>query len=75
MYHTIEFVESVVLDLETSRRQPLERVAFRRGIRLAARVRPYVVEQEDGPAEVADLFFADGTATRGVPFAFLTFKD
>ncbi len=75
MYHTIEFVESVVLDLETSRRQPLERVAIRKGTRMLAQVRPYVVEQDEGPTEVADLFFADGTATRGVPFAFLTFKD
>jgi hypothetical protein len=31
------------------------------------------VEGGDGPVEVADLFFADGTATRRVPFASSSF--
>ena len=75
MYHTIEFAENVELDLETSARHPLEQVAFQKGTRLPAQVRPYVVEGEDGPVEMADLFFEDGTAVRGVPFAFLTFAD
>ena len=73
MYHTIEFDEPLTIDLETSPRHPLERVTFRRGTRLQAQLKPYVVETEDGPSEVADLFFDDGTATRGVPFACFSF--
>jgi hypothetical protein len=33
------------------------------------------VESEDGPVEVADLFFEDGAATRRVPFAWFTFVE
>jgi hypothetical protein len=36
---------------------------------------PYVVDTAEGPREVADLFFGDGTATRQVPFAWFTFVD
>jgi hypothetical protein len=45
-----------------------------RGSRLRAQVKPYVVDTEGGPVEVADLFFEDGTATRGVPFALFCFE-
>ena len=75
MYHTIEFDEPLTLDLETSPRHPLERVSIRKGARLRAEIKPYVVETEDGPAEVADLFFEDGTATRGVRFASFSFVE
>jgi hypothetical protein len=34
-----------------------------------------VVEAPDGPVEVADLFFADGTTVCGVPFAAFHFAD
>jgi hypothetical protein len=73
MYHTIEFSGEFLADLETSPQHPLERVRIRKGGRLRAQVRPYVVEGGDGPVEVADLFFADGTATRRVPFASFCF--
>lgn len=75
MYHTIEFTVDLPVALETSPKQPLERSVIRRGIRTRAQVRPYVVESEDGPIEVADLFFADGTATRGISFEYFTFVD
>ena len=73
MYHQIEFVSDVQADVEISPRHPLERLLLRRGSRRRAQVRPYVVEAADGPAEVADLFFDDGTATRRVPFACFSF--
>jgi len=75
MYHTIEFDEALTVDLEISRKQPLERVSIRRGSRLRAQLKPYVVESDDGPTEVADLFFEDGSVTRGVPFAFFSFVE
>jgi len=33
------------------------------------------METEDGPVEVADLFFADGTTTRRVRFESFSFVD
>ena len=75
MYHVIEFTEALTLDLEISAKHPLERVAVERGARQRAPIRPYVVETDDGPAEVADLFFQDGTTARGVRFASFSFVD
>jgi hypothetical protein len=75
MYHTLEITISRWVDLEVSPRQPLERLLLRRGTYVSAQLKPHVVETEQGPVEVADLFFADGTATRQVPFACLSFVD
>jgi hypothetical protein len=75
MYHTIAFADEFVADLEISRKQPLERALIRKGTRVQAQVKPYVIETSDGLMEVADLFFEDGTATRAVPFAFFSFID
>jgi hypothetical protein len=73
LYHTIEFAVEFLADLEISPRHRLERLLLRQGTRLQAQIKPYVVEGEDGPVEVADLFFEDGTATRTVPFACFSF--
>jgi hypothetical protein len=75
VYHVIEFVSPWWADLERSRVQPLERVLLPRGTRRRAQVRPHVVEGAGGPVEVADLFFEDGTAARGVPFCCFSFLD
>ncbi len=75
VYHTNEFGVEFLIDLEVSRRQPLERVRLRKGDRLRAQVKPYVAEAADGPVEVADLFFEDGTGTRRVPFACFAFVE
>jgi hypothetical protein len=75
MYHTIEFAEDAVVDLEISSKHWLERLLLRRGTRLQVQLKPYVVETEAGPVEVADLFFIDGTTTRRVPFAWFSFVD
>jgi hypothetical protein len=74
MYHTIEFIKEFAGDREISRKQPMERVVLRVGIRVRVQLRPYVVEAEDGPVEMADLFFEDGSATRMVPFASFRFE-
>ena len=68
MYHTIEFAADLTVDLEVSPGHRLERLLLRRGTRLCAQIKPYVVESAEGPVEVADLFFPDGTATRSVRF-------
>jgi len=75
VYHSITFVDDLVLDLETSNRHHLERLEVRKGTRVPAQIRPYVVETAYGPVEMADLFFEDGTAVRAVPFAYLTFLE
>jgi hypothetical protein len=75
MYHTIEFVAEFTLDLEISPKHPLERVLVQKGTRLRAQLKPHVTETEAGPVEVADLFFEDGSVTRRVPFAWLSFVE
>ena len=73
MYHTIELNNDATLDREVSPKQPRERLRIRKGTRLSAQVKPSVVEAPNSPVEVADLFFADGTATRSVPFERFSF--
>jgi hypothetical protein len=75
MYHTIEFTQKFMVDLEVSPKQPLERVCVRKGVRRQAQVRPYVMDTEAGLVEVADLYFDDGTATRLIPFACFRFAE
>jgi len=75
MFHTIEFDEPLTLDLEISSKQPMEQVSVRKGTRLQAQIKPYVVESEGGPVEVADLFFDDGTTTRRIRFSSFCFVD
>jgi hypothetical protein len=75
MYHTIEFAEELMVDLEISPKHWLERMLIRCGTRLQAQIKPYVVETEDGLVEVADLFFEDGTTTRMVSFESFSFVD
>ena len=75
MYHTIAFAVEMTVDLEVSPELCLERLRLSRGERLRAQVKPYVVEAEDGPVEVADLFFEDGAVARTVHFACFSFVD
>lgn len=75
MYHTIEFQSDLLLDVEISPQHHLEQVCVRKGSRTLAQLRPYVVETGDGPTEVADLYFSDGTASRTIPFSFFSFVD
>jgi hypothetical protein len=75
MYHTIKFIATLQVDLEVSSKHPLEQMLIEAETRLRAQVKAHVVETKNGPVEVADLFFEDGTATRAVPFAFFSFVD
>jgi len=75
VYHTIEFGIEFMVDLEISPKHWAERRLIRRGTRLQAQIKPYVVETDDGPVEVADLYFADGTTTRSVRFESFSLVD
>jgi hypothetical protein len=75
MYHTIRFTADIWVDLEVSPKQSLERLLLRAGDRVPAQLKPYVVETRAGPVEVADLYFADRTASRRVPFAYFSLVD
>ncbi|HMF19058.1 MAG TPA: hypothetical protein VKE98_17750 [Gemmataceae bacterium] len=75
MYHCITFLADVIVDVEISPTNWLERLLILQGSHLQAQIKPYVVETANGPVEVADLFFEDGTATRRVPFAYFSFVD
>jgi hypothetical protein len=75
MYHTIEFIVESMISLEISPKHWLEKVRIEKGTHLLAQIKPYIVEGEDGPVEVADLYLDDGTVTRQVPFANFRFVD
>jgi hypothetical protein len=75
MYHTIEFADELMVDLEISPKHWLERTLICRGTRLLVQLKPYVVETDNGLIEVTDLYFADGTAARMVPFESFAFVD
>jgi hypothetical protein len=75
MFHTIRFTVERKLDLERSRKQPVERVRVHADTCLRAEIKPYIVETRRGPVEVADLFFEDGTAARTIPYHCFTFVD
>ena len=75
MFHTIEFAVDFTVDMEVSRKKPLERVCMQKGTRRRAQLRPYITETTKGPIEVADLFFEDGFAIRMVPYAWFSFLD
>jgi hypothetical protein len=75
MYHEVMFNTDFYADLEVSPREPMQRVMIRKGTCWRVQLKPYVVDTVGGPVEMADLFFEDGTCTRLVPFAWLTFVE
>jgi hypothetical protein len=75
MYHTIEFAAEFVALPELPPPHRRQRALLRKGDRLKAQVRPYVVETRRGPAEVADLRFEDGSVARRVPYRCFCFVD
>jgi hypothetical protein len=75
MYHNIEFRMDGLVDLEVPGTTRLQQLAIQNGTRVRAQVKPYVVESKRGPIEVADLFFEEGTAARGVRFVSFRFLD
>ena len=75
MYHTIQFEAEFVALPEVVPQGQRRRDLIRKGDCLKAQVRPYVVETQTGPAEVADLLFEDGSAARRVPYRCFSFVD
>jgi hypothetical protein len=75
MFHTIEFRGQATLDLEITPNHCLKQFVIRNGARLRSKIKPYVDETEEGPVEVADLEFEDGTVTRKVPFECFAFVE
>jgi hypothetical protein len=75
VYHTIQFAAEFVALPDISPTHHRRRALIRKGDRLKAQVHPYVTETDEGPVEVADLFFEDGTTTRRVPFAYFAFVE
>jgi hypothetical protein len=75
MFHSIEFGNDFLFDVEVPRKNRLERMLIHKGTRFCVQLKPYVVDTADGPIEVADLFFEDGTAARGVRFECFAFVD
>lgn len=75
MFHTIQFCTPFVADLQISPKQRLERLRIRPGTSFQAIVRPYVIETDVGPVEVADLVLDDGTVALAVPFKRFRFVD
>jgi hypothetical protein len=75
MYHNIEFRLRGLAELETRGKSQMERLVIKQGTRLSAEIRPYVVETERGPIEVADFFLEDGSIAWAVRFATFRFVD
>jgi hypothetical protein len=75
MVHPIEFGASFIADLAVAPAQRLERVRIPKGTRVPVSLRPYIVETDGGPVEVADLRFEDGTVALAVPFEHFRFLD
>jgi hypothetical protein len=75
MFHTIEFRLRGLAELETPGKPQLEQLVVKKGSRLSAEIKPYVVETDRGPVEVADLFLEDGSVARAVRYATFRFLD
>ncbi len=75
MFHTIQFTAEFVALPEVVPQQSQRRVLFRKGDRLQAQLRPYVIETKRGPVEVADLIFEDGSMARRVPYRYFAFVE
>ena len=75
MYHTIEFRVPARARIEMLGKDHLTQISIKKGARMQAQIRPYVVETSLGPIEVADLLLADGSAARAVRFASFKFID
>lgn len=74
MYHKLRFRTSQELDLQIPGKGRLEKVKFRRGDVIEAYVRPYIIESEDGPVEIADLNLGREGTLVGVPMEFFRFE-
>ncbi|HKD38517.1 MAG TPA: hypothetical protein VKB78_17005 [Pirellulales bacterium] len=75
MIHPIEFRRQVFADIDLPDDKFSQRVIIKEGTRLAADIKPYVTESTDGPVEVADLVFEDGSVARAVRYSAFQFVE
>jgi hypothetical protein len=75
MGYVIEFVADMIADLERPPRKWVERVRLHRGQTSIVRLMPRIQETSAGPVEAADLYFADGSVAREVPYEQFRFVD
>ena len=75
MYHTIEFRLKGVAEFEAPGGSHLEQVVIQQGSHFSAQTKPYVLESNQGPVEVADLFLENGSVVRAVRMATFSFVD
>ena len=75
MVHAIEFRWVVLAQVDRPEYSDQQQAVIRKGTRLHAHIKPYVVESLDGPVEVADLHLDDGSVARAVRFAAFQFLD
>jgi hypothetical protein len=75
VYHTLTFSDDLRIHSPDGTGHGQQRRLIPKGTPLQARTRPYVVEGEDGPVEVADLFLPDGTALHMLPFECFSFVE
>ena len=75
MVHAIEFRWVVLADVDRPEYAYPQRVVIKEGTRMHAHIKPRVAESPDGPVEVADLHFSDGSIARAVRFAAFQFLD
>jgi hypothetical protein len=75
MYHTIEFVSDFTIDLDESGTQRVKQMQVRKGTQFQVWLAPYVVDCDQCPVEVADLYTSNGSVLRTVPFGFFSFVD
>jgi hypothetical protein len=75
MYHPIEFCRDFITDLEISPKHRLERLRIRKGMRVYASLHASIVETDEGPVEVADLHFDDGTVARQIRYEQFSFVE
>jgi len=73
--HRIEFRWLVLAELDRPEYVYPQRLVIKEGTRLTAGIKPYVTESPDGPIEVADLRFEDGSVARAVRYAAFRFLD
>ena len=75
MYHLIEFKANFTDEQGLTVRERVERLLALKSKRAHVHLRPHVVETAQGPVEVADLYFQDGTVSHQVRFDQFRFID
>lgn len=75
MVHAIEFRWVILAQVHRPDYSDQQQVVIKKGTRLYAHIKPYVVESPDGPVEVADLYLDDDSVARAVRFAAFQFLD